>query len=201
MLLEEVISCWIRVCQILVIISPILAHQKEVVFEGMGFVLDKSLDNEPPIERWKTIMTVIVDNIIDWFQDDIFSKKMGALLSKYIESHEASLGELLVLLVMVRQRPPNWEKEIERFIIREQKNSFYLNKIFSALRCEFEYGFSTERNRLELRRLAAISLAKHDIGVKNPNKKLIEKAANAIDKNIHTKQEANERDELVALIP
>ncbi len=89
---------------------------------------------------------------------------------------------------MVRQRPPNWEKEVERFIKQEQKNSFYLSKIFSALRCELEYGFSTERHRLELRRLAAMSLAKHDIGAKNPNKKLIEKAANAIDKDIQTKQ-------------
>jgi predicted MPP superfamily phosphohydrolase len=75
MLLEEVISCWIRVCQILVILSPILAHQREVVFEGMGFVLTKVFDEASPIERWKTIMTVIVDNIIDWFQDDIFLKK------------------------------------------------------------------------------------------------------------------------------
>jgi hypothetical protein len=191
LLLEEVISCWIRVCQILVILSPILAHQGEVVFEGMGFVLTKSVDEATPKEKWATIMTVIVDNIVDWFQDDFFSKKMGALLTKYNQAHDGSLGELLVLLVMVRQRPPNWEKEIERFIIREQKNSFFLNKIFSALMCEFEYGFSTERNRLELRRLAAMSLAKHDIGAKNPNKKLIEKAANAIDKDIQTKQDSN----------
>ena len=189
MLLEEVISCWIRVCQILVILSPVLAHQREVVFfEGMGFVLHKRFDKVSPDERWEIIMTIIVDSIIDWFQDDIFSRKMGALLTKYNYSHDGSLGELLVLLVMVRQRPPNWEKEVERFIKQEQKNSFYLSKIFSALRCELEYGFSTERHRLELRRLAAMSLAKHDIGAKNPNKKLIEKAANAIDKDIQTKQ-------------
>jgi hypothetical protein len=158
-----------------------LAHQREVVFEGMGFVLSKSIYEKSPIERWGVIMTAIVDNIVDWFQDDIFSKKMGVLLTEYNQSHESSLGELLVLLVMVRQRPPNWEKEVERFIKQEQKNSFYLSKIFSALRCELEYGFSTERNRLELRRLAAISLAKHDIGAKTPNKQLIETATKALD--------------------
>ena len=191
LLLEEVISCWNRVCQILVILSPILAHQRRVIFEGMDFFLGKSFDKVLPNERWATITTVIVDNIVDLYQDDIFSKKMGALLIKYNQSNEGSLGELMVLLVMVRQRPPNWEKEVERFIKQEQKNSFYLSKIFSALRCELEYGFTTERNRLELRRLAAMSLAKHEIGVKNPNKKLIEKAANAIDKDIQTKQELN----------
>ena len=176
----------------MVILSPILAHQREVIFfEGMGFVLHKRFDKASPDERWKIIMTVIVDSIVNSFQDDIFSKKMGALLTKYNQSHDGSLGELLVLLVMVKQKPSNWEKEVERFIMREQKNSFYLSKIFSALICELEYGFSTERNRQELRRLAAISLAKHDIGAKNPNKKLIEKAANAIDKDIQIKQEPN----------
>ena len=188
MLLEEVISCWIRVCQIVVILSPILARYREVAFEGMGFVLNKGLDEKSIIKRWEIIMTVIVDNIVDWFQDDIFSKKMGVLFAEYNKSHNGSLGELLILLVMVKQRPPNWEKEVERFIKQEQKNSFYLSRIFSALRCELEYGFWTERHRLELRRLAAMSLAKHDIGIKNPNQKLIEKAANAIDKDIQLKK-------------
>jgi len=113
---------------------------------------------------------------------------MGVLFAEYNKSHNGSLGELLILLVMVKQRPPNWEKEVERFIKQEQKNSFYLSRIFSALRCELEYGFWTERHRLELRRLAAMSLAKHDIGIKNPNQKLIEKAANAIDKDIQLKK-------------
>jgi hypothetical protein len=45
MLLEEVISCWIRVCQIVVILSPILAHQREVVFEGMGCIFWPNLNN------------------------------------------------------------------------------------------------------------------------------------------------------------
>ncbi len=187
-LLEEVISCWVRVCQIVVILSLILADQRKFVFEGFGVVLTKSFDELSTIERWNTIMMSVVDNIVDWYQDDIFSKKMGALFAKYNEFHNGSLGELLILLVIVKQRPPNWEKEVERFIKQEKKNSFYLSRIFSALRCELEYGFWTERHRLELRRLAAMSLAKHETGVKNPNKKLIEKTANAIDKNIKTKQ-------------
>jgi predicted MPP superfamily phosphohydrolase len=190
-LLEEVINCWIRVCQIVVILSPILAQQREVAFEGMGFVLYNGLDEKSVIERWEVIMTVIPDNIVDWFQDDIFSKKMGGLFAEYNKSHNGSLGELLILLVMVKQRPPSWEKEVERFIKQEQKNSFYLSRIFHVLMSELEYGFWTERHRLELRRLAGMSLAKHDLGVKSPNQKVIEKAANAIDERIQAKQQLN----------
>lgn len=178
MLLEEVLTCWVRVCQILVILTPILAHHKEASFEGMGFSLGKSFDEiESPEERWERIVIAITDNVVGWYENDIFSKKMGALLINYNHNHEGSLGELLVLLVMVKQRPPNWEKEVERFIIREHKNSFYLGQVFSALRCEFKYAFITERNRQELRRLAAMSLAKHETGSKIPNTKLIETVA------------------------
>ncbi|WP_347987733.1 metallophosphoesterase [Methylomonas sp. AM2-LC] len=181
-LLEEVVTCWIRVCQILVMLSPILAHHREAAFEGMGFYLDKSFDEiKSPQDKWERIMTVIVDNVVGWYQDDIFSKKMGALLSNYNKNNQSSLGELLVLLVIVKQRPPNWEKEVEQFIVREHKNSFYLSKVFDALRCEFKFSFSTERNRQELRRLAAMALAKHDKGTIVRNKKQIEATAKRFD--------------------
>jgi hypothetical protein len=105
---------------------------------------------------------------------------MGALFSNYIQAHPGELGELLVLLVMAKQRPPGWEKEIERFIVREQKNSFALNKVFVVLRHEFKVSFSTERTRQQLRHLAAMAIAKHLTGSKHPNTQLIEKAAKQV---------------------
>jgi predicted MPP superfamily phosphohydrolase len=183
MLLEQVLSCWVRVCQILAILSPILAHQRAAIFEGMGFFLDKSFDDYSQNEIREKIIIAIVDNVVGWYQYDLFSKKMGTLFSEYNRSNGSSLEELLVLLVMVRQRPPNWEKEVERFVIREQKNSFYLNKVFYALLYEYKTGFSTEKNLHELKRLAAMSLAKHETGSKIPNKQLIKKATVVLDDN------------------
>lgn len=184
-LLEEVLLCWIRVCQVIALLSPHLATQGSATFDGMGFNLGKSFDAIESVEgRWKVLMNVIVDNVVRLFQDDIYSKKMGALLSSYIHKHEGSLGEILVLLVMAKQRPPGWEKEIEGFIVRSKKNSFYLNKIFYTLLSEFKTSFSTERTRQQLRRLAGMSVAKHDTGAKHPNMKLVEKAAKAIDKQV-----------------
>jgi predicted MPP superfamily phosphohydrolase len=180
-LLEEVMNCWVRVCQILTLISPVLANQKRAGFEGMGFYLDKTFDGIDTVEkRWKTILSVITGNIVTWYQEDIFSKKMGELLIKYVRDHEDKLGELLVLLMMVMQKPLGWEKEVERFIVRENKNSFYLNQIYFATRHEFKTSFSTERTRQDLRRLAAMAVAKHETGAKHPNLQLIEKAAKAV---------------------
>jgi hypothetical protein len=177
-LLERVIRCWIRISQLLVVLSPVLAEQKRARFEGMNYYLDKSFDQfDTPDKRWKLLITNIVDNISNWYHQDIFSKKLGALFSNYIKAHPNELGELLVLLVMAKQRPPGWEKEIEQFIVREQKNSFGLYRIFDNLHHEFKVGFSTERTHVQIRRLAAMAIAKHATGSKYPNPKLIEQTA------------------------
>jgi predicted MPP superfamily phosphohydrolase len=180
-LLERVLRCWVRVCQILVVLSPVLAEQGRAGFEGMSFYLDKTFDKlETPAKRWKALLTCIVDNIITWYHQDIFSKKMGALFSNYVKAHPVELGELLVLLVLAKQRPPGWEREIERFIVREHKNSFALSRVFVALSEEFKVSFSTEQTRQQLRYLAAMAIAKHATGSKYPNTQLIEKAAKQV---------------------
>ena len=181
-LLDEVLSSWVRVCQILVILTPVLADQRKATFEDIAFVLADWDEKEEPRDRWAGIMTSILDNVVSWFQDDIFSKKMGALFCNHIKTHPAELSEVLVLLIMIRQKAPGWERETRRFILKEHKNSFYLSRIFAALRTEFRLGFFGERTRQELRHLAAMTIAKHQVGVKRPNTQLIRKAAEALDK-------------------
>ena len=180
-LLDEVMSSWIRVCQILVILSPVLAVQRRASFEDIAFVLSNWDEKEEPQDRWAKIMTCILDNVVSWFQDDIFSKKMGALLCNHIKTHRGELSEVLVLLVMIRQKAPGWVRETKRFILKEHKNSFYLSRIFTALRTESRIWFFGERTRQELRHLAAMTLARHDVGVKRPNARLIQRAAEALD--------------------
>jgi predicted phosphodiesterase len=181
-LLDEVLCCWIRLSQLLVILSPILAEQKVAAFERMHYCLDKGFDKFETFElRWSAILRAIIGNVVNWYQEDVFSRKMGPLLSKHGQSHQGTLAELLVMLVMIRQRPTGWDKEVEHFIVRENKNSFYLMKAFDELRNEIKIGFYTERAGLGLQRLAAMAIAKHSTGVKHPNQKLIEKAKMALN--------------------
>jgi hypothetical protein len=181
-LLEEVISCWHRVSQILIILSPILASQKQASFEGMGFILDSTFDQYPDQNRrWEVLMNAIPVNVVRWYQNDIFSRKMGALLSNYITKHKGEIGELFVILVIIRQRPLGWADRTEQYIIRQDKHSFYLNKIFTALLNENETGIIPIRVRQHLKRLAAMALAKHSQGIMHPNEKLIKRAVEALD--------------------
>ena len=180
-LLKEVIDCWVRICQILVMLSPALAHSKNASFEGMNFYLDETFDGlEDAEKRWRAVMGAVIPNVVSWYQDDIFSKKMGPLLINYVKTSSGTLGELLILEVLIKQRPAGWCEEVERFIVREDKNAYYLLRAFCTLRSEFQYATVNEKTRQELRRLAAMAVAKHHKGVKRPNNALIEVAAQAV---------------------
>ena len=56
-LLDEVLSSWIRVCQILVILSPVLAVERRATFEDISFVMAEWDEKEAPRDRWIEIMT------------------------------------------------------------------------------------------------------------------------------------------------
>jgi len=181
-LLEQVISSWAKISQLLVILSPVLATQREAAFEDISFVLAKGFNQVDARERWNAIMTAIPDNVVGWFQEDLFSRRMGTLLANYAHQQEDTLEEFLAMMVMIKQRPPGWEKEAARFIGRVSKNSFYLGQLFMILWRDFRLSFSTERTRLEMQRLAGMALAKHETGAKHPNTKLIGKAVAALEK-------------------
>jgi hypothetical protein len=150
----------------------------------MNFCRNKSFDTlDTPLKRWTAIMNAVADNVFAWYNQDIFSKKLGALFANYVQAHPGELGELLLLLVMVKQRPPNWEREVENFILRENKNSFALCRVYACLLREYTVGFCSERARHQQRRLAGTALAKHDTGAKHPNTKLIERAVKAIEEH------------------
>lgn len=195
-LLNAVLKCWERMCQILVLLSPVLATNRQAQFDGMGFHLARDFDDiTEPRQVWETVMTAIVDNVVLWYQKDLFSKKLGPLFKNSITSNVGELGELLVLLILVRQRPPGWNKTIEEYVVRANKNSFYLNKVYSTLRHEFKLGFANEHTRQQIRTLAAMAVAKHGTGAKHPNQKLIARAAKFFDDSVAAEESGSKQPE------
>ena len=93
-----------------------------------------------------------------------------------MQDNPNGLGEVLLILLMVRQRPPGWREMVERFIVGQRKNSFYLSRVFGSLRHEWRTSFASEATRQGLLRLAAMAVAKHETGVRHPNQKLVQKA-------------------------
>jgi hypothetical protein len=195
-LLEAVIQCWFRVAQTLMFLSRILAANRKASFEEMNFFLDDTWDERDWTgdDLWKMIMVVIPDNIVSWHQADIFSKRLGQLFYDYIKNNPDSFGELMLNLVIIRQRPPGWEEVIKRFISRSHRNSFFLERVFSNCLTEFRIGFASEGARQELRTIAAIAVAKHHTGVKKPNQKLIEETAEKVIDKAASKDRTKDRE-------
>lgn len=129
-------------------------------------------------------MNAISENVVTWHQLDLSSKKLGPLLENYLKDNNGSVGELLTLQLLVRQRPIGWKDAITRFIIQSNKNSFCLNRVYLTLLHELRYSFAPEVLRQQMRTLAAMAVAKHATGAKHPNQKLIAKAARAIDTDL-----------------
>lgn len=60
---------------------------------------------------WLEIVTAIPYNVLNWFHEDLFSRKMGALLAGYIRDHQGQLGATLLAMMMIRQKLKGWDKE------------------------------------------------------------------------------------------
>ena len=181
-LLDEIIRCWVHVCQVLVVLSPILAKHQAAGFEDMVFILDESYESyKREEERYCVLMDSLLYNIVSWYHEDLHSRKMGQLLAKYSKLKEGGIEEALVMLIMIQQRPNPWHDILEQYIVRSSKNSYYLMKIAECLYYEYKIGFTSERHRQQLRNLWAMAIAKHSTGQKKPNLKMVRKVAAVID--------------------
>lgn len=178
-LLQQVVVTWSRILQVSVFLSPILADKGEGSFEGFGLYLGKSFDELEQKKRWLPVLTALPHHVVKFYERDLFSHKMGPLLSNYLSENPSEIAKFLMCGLLVKERPANWEIELARYVQGLDKNSFYIYSILTELRDVYEVDFCTSEDRKSLRSLIGTIVARHETQVKAPNKKLIEKAAKA----------------------
>lgn len=188
-LLESVMDCWVRMCQTLAMLSPVLACKRHAECDGMGFILTEDFRREDsPNVLWKQIIEAITDNVVNWYQCDLFSKKLVPLMISYMKSRKGRIEEFLVVYLMILQRPNGWAEVAQRFALESPKNSFYLYKVYVLSRHEFRLGYAKEHARQQMRRTAAIAVARHHTKSKRPNNSLINRAAEVLDSEIESER-------------
>lgn len=173
-LLSAICESLEQVNKILVVIAPALAQAGHATYKGAGFILDGDFGSTPE-ERFNNLLSCIPENVVRWYQGDIYSPKIGPLIYSEIGSGSRDVSKHYMMLLLVSERPKGWEKHIDSYIASLHKNSFYLLDIFKALRAEFQYAFADRSVLEEIGKLAKKCLAKHELGVKNPGEKLIGK--------------------------
>lgn len=180
-LLEEIMGCWEEASKILLIVLPTLAAEGRAVYDGTGFYLASDFGNTPQ-ERFVHILSVIPTNIVLWCQDDLFSRKMGPLLIDQLTN--TKLGRMArheLILLLIKQRPRNWSKQVHSYIVANKNNSYYLYDIYEHLRHEYQYSFASPQGLKDIEHLIKMTAAKNITGAKEPGKETIKKVKFADD--------------------
>lgn len=173
-LLEEILKCWEQLTMVLLVVLPVLAEKGEAIFDGVAFILDGNFGSTTK-ERLIRVLSEIPNNVVRWSKDDLHSQKMGPLLIDVFSKETIDLRKHELALLLISQRPRNWNEIIQDYIASVQKNSFYLLDVYRALRTQYRYSYASNSTLKEIEHLIRMAITKHVTGAKEPGVKLIQK--------------------------
>lgn len=162
-LLHEITKSWKQISKVVLALSPLIADRGTATFDGTGFVLLDCREKEF-VEKWKAIILNVSYNIVRWFQNDIASQRIGALLHEYLKHESDELKRHQVALLILSERPKNWKVAINEYIEILHKNSYYLYDLYTFLQQQYDYGFLTNAEVHDIRSLLKATLSKHNFG-------------------------------------
>jgi hypothetical protein len=167
-LLEEILSCWDQASRVLLVVLPLLAQQKYARYDGAGFMLTGNFGDTVE-KRALEILESIPSNVVRWSIDDLYSKKMGALLGNQINNQKMSaISKHELMLLIIEERPNKWRSYVERYIASVGQNSFYLYDVHGMLRLEYRYSYASPQTLKDLDFLIRKALTKHLTGETDP---------------------------------
>lgn len=179
-LLNEVIKAWSKAIQLIAVLSPLLARDRQAIYEGIHFSLSSGFDKHHGEELWYRIMATIPYNVVNFHEKDLSSARIAPLLSRFMENNESDIGRFIVASCLIRQRPKGWTETVRKYVSGLDKNAFFLARTLEEAKREYRYGFCSSKQKKDLEDLMGIIIAKHEIGVKRPSASLIKKVGEKV---------------------
>jgi len=180
-LLDKIVQSWNEINKLLIILSPLLADKGNIAFEGASFYLNEEDFNiDDPAQKRLAVLLSVPTNVVKIFKDDLFSSKMGPLLISKAENQSNSLLKHELMILIIAERPVGWNKLIDKYIVRLDKNSFFLSDVLEALKFNINYSATENSDKKILEILAGKCRAKHIFKKDNPDLGLI-KRLNKLD--------------------
>lgn len=167
-LLEEIYHSWKQLAKVLFALSPTMALKGQASFQGAAFKLDGDFGATFE-ERLNRIIQVLPTNVVGYFQDDLYSPKIGPLFYDCFENEKDELLRHHQALLLIFKRPNGWKTQIENYITSINKNSYYLFDTVNALRTKYRYDFARENELKDIKYLVKLGLAKHHFGGAKPS--------------------------------
>jgi hypothetical protein len=176
-ILKEILRGWEQLSKVLFALSPMLASTGSADFDDTRFMVIGDM-NGTYEQALKKLLIANSLNVLLQFKDDLYSNKLGPLLFDQFSTEQDGLKKHHLAFVIVHQRPRQWKKIIEGYIIALPKNSFFLYDIVQALRSQYRYSFANSESLREIEYLIKMGLAKHHYGEKKPGLDKIMKIPN-----------------------
>jgi hypothetical protein len=178
-LLDEVIETWLLIVKLLVLLTPSLVANRFASFDNVVFLLANYNPDRDPLEYMGSVLSSLPYNVVRHHEKELASRRMAPLFFEYVERTENRVAKLMMLMCVLRFRPRGWVSLVRRYMLSQDKNSFYLGTVYGELRRQLAIGFLSEDERSEIRELVGVAVARHAVGAKKPNRKLVEKYAKA----------------------
>lgn len=179
-LLDNITQTWLELSKVLFVITPVLATKGKAMFEGIGFIYINNKESISDEEKANRILQVIPSNVVGFFKNDVYSNKIGPLLFDRIENEKNSLIKHELILLLIYQRPNDWHKVVEDYIVNIEKDSFFLFNTINVLRTQYKYNLDPEKNNRTIGFLLKKGYAKHNFGSNNPTGHEIKKISNNV---------------------
>lgn len=168
--LKSVVNGWTEVSKVLFVLTPILTQKGYASFEGFGFHLSEEFHKEE-VKKEDLFLQILQSNpsnVIDYVKNDLSSKRMGSLFSDLLTSSLNDLQKHLIILYLISERPNDWAKHVDHYIVAQDKNSLYLLNTFYQLAEVYKYSTFNTSDDAEMCRMMKKCLAKHRYSIQNP---------------------------------
>jgi hypothetical protein len=176
-LLNSILQGIKQLTNVLVALSPVLANNNHAKVEGAHFCLTGGFSEKLDV-KLNEIISCIPSNMIDWYVDKLFTKKMGTLVNNRLDKETDNYKIHFMNLMLISKRPKNWNNIIAEYILSIDKNSFYLFDTINCLSAEYKYSYTSISNIKKIGDLIKLCAGKHQNILKRPN---VQKAKNLSD--------------------
>lgn len=143
-----------EISRVLTSITPLLAKNGYWGIGGQRFKLDDNFPKELA-ECVKTIKIYIPDNILSWFEKEVYNSKNTPLYLNVLKTSQDPLIRHFVALLILRNRPPEFKSQISTYIKSLPKNSYYLGNLSEESIYQYATQFMNEAHQKQMMSIIA----------------------------------------------
>lgn len=163
-LLDTILRAWSTFAKVVTLVAKDFAQQGCINIDGERFELVEEYDKYNEQEKVWHIIENIPINIMQLFQDDLYSVRLDAILGDYFDNVSDKIKKHLLACIMILKNPEGWERRINNYIAQIGADSYYLNGTLIALAVHKDYGTSGTDNERKTNTLLRTVSYKIDTG-------------------------------------